>query len=202
MRPEEGSEELPGWKSPYTRAILWIDDLYMADKIIWYAYRFPQYFLKHMNYAEDILHEILLEVGKIPPVERNPFIVSRVARNTVARFIAKVCMTLSGYTNFRSWLHRRTFLSVRDGVDKKDVKTELELAVEEIQRIWNEPRENNKVAMMVADRYPNVSKYADSGLSMVNFCKLHKITKYRLCKQIDEARDYYIHLTKLIEYIK
>ena len=202
MRPEEGSEELPGWKSPYTRAILWIDDLYMADKIIWYAYRFPQYFLKHMNYAEDILHEILLEVGKIPPVERNPFIVSRVARNTVARFIAKVCMTLSGYTNFRSWLHRRTFLSVRDGVDKREVVTELELAIQEIERAWNQHPEPNDPAKLVAIKYPTVMAYAESGMSMRDFCKKHKITKYSLGKQLDDAREYYIKMVALCSLLK
>lgn len=173
----------------------------MADKIIWYAYRFPKYFLKSLDYSEDILHEILVEISKVHPFNLFDSTVTRISRNTVARFLAKVGMTLSGYTNFRSWINRKMTLAIRNENDK-EVLTELEEAIIEIKRKWDEGYTTNNLAMVVADKYPIVAQYAESGLSMKDFCKLHNISKYYLGNQIDQARDEYISLVYVESYIK
>lgn len=58
FRPKEGSEELGDWKDPYTRSLVVVQDLKLADKVVWYAYRFPRYFIKNKDYCEDILQDL------------------------------------------------------------------------------------------------------------------------------------------------
>lgn len=199
MRPEEGSEILGNWKDPYTRAMMITNDVRMADKIVWYAYRFPKYFLKSLDYSEDILHEILIEVSKVPYFELFPHDISRISRTVVAKFLAKVGMTLSGYTNFKSWINRKMKLAIKNETNT-EVVTELEEAVREIERKWKEGSRMNHPAMIVADKYPLVAKYAESGLSMKVFCLKHNITKYRLCQEIEKARTEYISFVYMESY--
>lgn len=186
---------------PYKRAISVLGEVETADTVIWYAYRYSQYFIRFLDYAEDILHEILYEIMQYNLSELYPKDISNIARNTVAKFIAKTIMTLSGYTNFRSWLNRRNVLKYRKDINV-EVETEFEEAVREIERVWNSQRVPNEPAKMVANKFPLVSAYADSGLSMNNFCKMHNITKYRLCQQIDLARQEYISLCNVFSYIE
>jgi len=203
VRPEyegESVDELND-KNPYKRAISVTQSIELADTIIWYAYRFSKYFIKNLDYCEDILHEILFEISDIPFWDLTKEDVSRISRNTVARFVAKTVMTLSGYTNFRSWLNRKMFLRYKNENTSEEVLTELEVAVKEIEDIWNKGAETKQPILIIQDKYPLVCKYAESGLSMVNFCRLHKITKYRLCQQIDQARDEYISLLYIDSYI-
>lgn len=200
MRPEEGSEEVGDWKDPYTRAMATLNDVRMADKVIWYSYRFPKYFLRSLDYSEDILHEILMEISKVPYYELFDHTVTRIARNTVARFLAKVGMTLSGYTNFRSWINRKATLAIRNE-NNANVITELEESVKEIEKIWNEGTHVNTASMVIADQYPLVMEFAESGLSLKNFAKLHNMSKYALLSMIDEAREEYISLTYIESYI-
>jgi len=188
------------FKEPYKRALAILEHLEYADTVIWYAYRFSRYFIKNLDYCEDILHEILLELSKINWWEVTQKDVSRISRNTLARFVARNVMTLSGYTNFRSYLHRKTFLRV----DKNDteVKTEYDMAVKEIEKIWNGVIDIPQPILIIQDKYPIVSEYAESGLSMVNFFIKKKMTKYRLCELIRQAREEYISLLYVDSYIR
>lgn len=188
------------WKDPYTRAMMITQDVRLADKVVWYAYRFPKYFLKSIDYSEDILHEILIEVSKIPYFDLFPNDISRISRTVVARFLAKVGMTLSGYTNFKSWINRKMTLALKNETNE-EVVTEIEQAVIEIERKWKEGYKQNTPAMIVADRHPLVMEYAESGLSMKNFCRNHNITKYRLCQEIEKAREEYISFVYMESYL-
>jgi hypothetical protein len=186
---------------PYKRAISVLGEVEMSDTVIWYAYRYSRHFIRFLDYAEDILHEILCELLKYNLWELCNRDISRISRNCVAKFIAKTVMTLSGYTNFRSWLNRKNILKYRNDLNVEP-ETELEQSVAEIERIWNSNRIPNEPAKIIADKYPLVSTYAESGLSMVNFCKVNNITKYRLCKMIDSAREDYISLVITFSYLE
>jgi len=196
-RPKEGQEELGNWKDPYTRALMVVPDLKLADKIVWYAYRFPLYFIKNKNYCEDILQEILVELSQLDFFEIYPHTISSIARKVVYQFLAKVCLPVTGYRNFYSWLNRKAMLAKQRNIDE-EVVTELEEAVKEIERIWNSQKEPDSVAKIILEKYNLIKEYIDSSLSKREFCKAKHIGEVRFNEELKKAKEEYVWLSSVI----
>ena len=197
FRPKEGSEELGDWKDPYTRSLVVVQDLKLADKVVWYAYRFPRYFIKNKDYCEDILQEILFELSQMNFFDIYSETISKISRRVVYNFLAKVCLPVSGYRNFRSWLNRKMFLAKQKEKDE-EVVTELESAVKEIERIWNEKFCPDEPAKAIYAKYPLIEEFAESGLSKKSFCLSKHIGEARLNKIIGKAREEYLWLSQIV----
>ena len=197
FRPKEGSEELGDWKDPYTRSLVVVQDLKLADKVVWYAYRFPRYFIKNKDYCEDILQEILFELSQMNFFDIYSETISKVARRVVYNFLAKVCLPVSGYRNFHSWLNRKAILAKQKNTGQ-EVLTELEEAVKEIERIWNSQKEPDSVAKIILEKYNLIKEYIDSSLSKREFCKAKHIGEVRFNEELKKAKEEYVWLSSVI----
>jgi len=197
FRPKEGSEELGDWKDPYTRSLVVVQDLKLADKVVWYAYRFPRYFIKNKDYCEDILQEILFELSQMNFFDIYPETISKISRRVVYNFLAKVCLPVSGYRNFHSWLNRKAILAKQKNTGQ-EVLTELEEAVKEIERIWNSQKEPDSVAKIILEKYNLIKEYIDSSLSKREFCKAKHIGEVRFNEELKKAKEEYVWLSSVI----
>jgi pyrroloquinoline quinone (PQQ) biosynthesis protein C len=139
----------------------------------------------------------LVELSQLDFFEIYPQTISRIARKVVYHFLAKVCLPVSGYRNFRSWLNRKMFLAKQKEKDE-EVVTELEEAVKEIERIWNSQKEPDSVAKIILEKYNLIKEYIDSSLSKREFCKAKHIGEVRFNEELRKAKEEYVWLSSVI----
>jgi len=175
------------WKNPYNRVLSVYFDEEIARMVVWYAYKFSRQFTSH-DYSEDILQEIITELHQCDYYKTMKKDILELCRLTVSKYLAKIGTTLSGYTNFRSFLNRKLVMS------HKCELTELEMSIIEIESAWNRSYIEDTKVIVISDMFPDVFKYAMSNQSQSEFCRYENIDRNRLRKRLSMARNEYIKL--------
>jgi len=187
------------WRNPYFSALSVTEDECLAKKIIFYAYKFPFFFDRSFNLERDLLNEISLNILKHKSTKK--FVldeeINSIARNTVARFLATNLLSLSGYSNIRSYTNRLNKLKKESNYSNAiwdlNSHSEYDNAVETVRSQTYSHSDINEVRIDLElndNLYSKIALDYIDGYSIKELSELYCISQYEVKKMINLAKEY------------